>query len=454
MPDFMALYTALSGIQAAQAAIDTTSHNIANAGTEGYTRQRVELASRLAAMRPFGPVGNGVAITDITRSRHELLDTRVRTSLGEQERFAVLTGLLGQVELTLAEPDNGVTAALGEMFASFEDLGLDPADTAARQNVVGSLEALGSRIRAMVEAWDAIGSQTVADLGNAVSATNELLAQVADANRQVLQSGSGRFPPNDLLDRRDLALDELAKMAGVRVTITDNGAARVSLNGLALVHDAEVSQLSFDPGTMTLTHSSGASVVPGGALGGLMNFLVDELPAQMQAMNDFVAGLVTTLNTQHAAGFTTSGAPGGPLFSVVAGQEAATITVAVTDPADIAAASSGGPPVPLHDGSNAGALAGYRFTPAIGSATLEEVMRDIVGQIGSSLSATASTGRAYGDLAASAELARTDVHGVSIDEEMVNLLSSQRAFEAAARVMTAVDQALDTLINGTGIVGR
>ena len=228
----------------------------------------------------------------------------------------------------------------------------------------------------------------------------------------------------------------------------------MSLNGLALVHDAAVSPLTLDPATLQLTHSSGAPVTAGGALGGMVNFLVDELPVHLQSMNDFVAGLVSTLNAQHAAGFTATGAAGGPLFSVVAGQEAATIAVVVSDPVDIAAASSAGPPIPLNDGSNIEALAGYRFTPAIGSATLEETMRDLVGQIGSSLSATASTGRAYSDLAASAELARTDVHGVSIDEEMVGLLSSQRAFEAAARVMTAVDQALDTLINGTGIVGR
>ena len=110
--------------------------------------------------------------------------------------------------------------------------------------------------------------------------------------------------------------------------------------------------------------------------------------------------------------------------------------------------------MPLHDGSNASALAGFRFAPAVGSQTLEELMRGVVGQIGSVLSATAATGNSYADLAASAELARTEIHGVSIDEEMVNLLSYQRAYEASARVMTAVDQMLDTLINGTGIVGR
>lgn len=454
MADFIALYTALSGLQAAQGGLDTTSHNISNAGTKGYTRQRVEQGSRLPTYRPFGPVGHGVEITDITRSRSELLDTRLRSSIGEEQRFQVLSGLLGSVEMAMGEPDSGVTAALGKMFAAFEDLGLDPSDQAARRNVMEALEDLSSRIRDMVDSWQAIGAQTIDDLGSGVGAINEMLGEIADINAQILHHDSGAFSPNDLLDRRDMALDELSRLAGVKVSVADNGTARVSLNGMALVHDAAVSPLSFDDSTLTITHPTGVVVEPGGSVGGLLNFVRDELPTHVTSMDAFVADLVATLNAQHAAGFTSTGAVGGPLFTVVAGAEAATISVAVTDPADIAAASSAGPPVPIHDGSNADALAGYRFAPALGGKTLEEAMRSIIGQVATTLSSTRATAGSYQDIAAAAEAARSEVHGVSLDEEMVNLLTYQRAYEAAARVMTAVDQTLDTLINRTGIVGR
>ena len=119
---FISLYTAFSGLQAAQAGMDTASHNVSNAGTVGFTRQRVDQASRLPGYRSFGPVGTGVDITDITRSRDVMLDARARTALGGESRFATLGDLLSRVEAAMAEPNNGVTSGLDALWASFEEV--------------------------------------------------------------------------------------------------------------------------------------------------------------------------------------------------------------------------------------------------------------------------------------------------------------------------------------------
>jgi flagellar hook-associated protein 1 FlgK len=130
--------------------------------------------------------------------------------------------------------------------------------------------------------------------------------------------------------------------------------------------------------------------------------------------------------------------------------------VAIGDPADLAAATNAGPPVPAFDGTNADALSGLRHSLAAGGGTmtLGEDIRALVTELGAATAAGRAAAATNARQAQSAEASRTQVHGVSVDEEMVNLLTYQRAYEAAARVMTAVDEALDTLINRTGLVGR
>jgi flagellar hook-associated protein 1 FlgK len=113
MSDFNSLYTAFNGLQAAQAGMDTASHNVANAGTEGYTRQRVGLASRLPHTQPFGQIGSGVDITDVGRVRSDVLDTRVRSSLGGQGQFETLVNLLSGLEAATGEPEHGITGTRG-----------------------------------------------------------------------------------------------------------------------------------------------------------------------------------------------------------------------------------------------------------------------------------------------------------------------------------------------------
>jgi flagellar hook-associated protein 1 FlgK len=282
-----------------------------------------------------------------------------------------------------------------------------------------------------------------------------MVADVARLNQAILNAGSAAGSPNDLLDQRDRVLDELSRIAGVTTSTTDAGTARVSLNGLSLVHDASISTLHLDTATNHILHSSGATVRPGGALAGMHGFLVQDLPSHRAALDTFAEDLATALNAQHAAGFTSAGVAGGALLSFTAGDAARTLDVAISDPSDLAVASTG-PPVPAFDGTNADAMAALRtgLVAGGGTTTIGDAVRGVITNLGAAIAATDAGAAAQGAQAASAESARTQVHGVSVDEEMVNLLTYQRAYEAAARVMTAIDEALDTLINRTGLVGR
>ena len=165
-----------------------------------------------------------------------------------------------------------------------------------------------------------------------------------------------------------------------------------------------------------------------------------------------IATLADGLNAQHAAGFTAAGAAGGPLLAYTAGDAAATLSVQVTDPADLAL--KGTAAAGVHDGTNALALAGLRTADRGDGRSHDDAMRAAAVGLGSQVASARRQAEAAAEIAATAELNRESMHGVSIDEEMVGLVQYQRALEASTRVMTAADQMLDTIINRMGIVGR
>lgn len=455
MSDFISLYTAFSGLTAAQAGIDTASHNVANASTPGYTRQRVDLVSRVPYHQRFGVVGQGVDVAGITRTRVAGLDAQVRLSASAQGRLDVLADLLAGTESVMGEPNAGITASMAGLWNSFDELMLDPPNASTRQHVISSLDHLATTIVGVAEKWEIEAQSASNSLSVYVDRTNAMLNNIADLNRQILDASSLPGEPNDLLDQRDLLMDELANIAGVTVTITDNGAARVSLDGLSLVSDTMVSPLSYDPATHEISHSSGALVAVGGELSGFQSYLQTELPGFEASLNTFARELADALNAQHAAGFAPDGSPGANLLNYTVGKEAMSLAVAVSHHSEIAAAGSGSP-VAEYDGINAEALSGLRqmLVADGGTITLDDAMRDVISFVGEMTAAAYSGARSQAALTSAAENARMQTHGVSIDEEMVNLITYQRAYEAAARVMTAVDQNLDTLINRTGVVGR
>lgn len=453
---FVSLNTGYTGLLASQVGIETTSHNISNTGTEGYTRQRVDMVSRLPRLTDAGYVGSGVEVTDIRRARDEFLDARVRTGQTVLGAMVANSGLMKRAESVLGEPDNGITVDLDAVFAAFEELALNPDDQPSRITAIAALDSLAARVRRVANGFEALEQDTSANLGFALTEVNDLISQVADLNGAILEASASGATPNDLLDQRDLVLDTLAEKVGANITHLSDGSVRVSLGGLSLVDGVNASALSLDTTTFDITHPSGRVVPPGGEIGGTQAFLQTDLPTAVGELNDFVADLANAFNTQHAAGFYDDTTNGAALFTFTAGQEAETLTLAMTDPDQLAASDTGGTPFPSFNGVNAQAMADLRTSMSAlgGTATLSAALRTFVTNLGARTAAADRAATAQGELVGSAELAREAQHGVSLDEEMVLLVQFQRSYQAAARVITTADQALDTLINRTGIVGR
>ena len=153
MPSITSLYSALSGLTAARAGLDTTADNVANASTPGRTRRRVDLTSRPDNTSPFGKIGAGVSIGDITRSRDAFLDTRVRSGTSASGRFEARADVLRRLEDIMAEPHDGPGGALDELWATFEEWSLDPPDQGQRTAVISALEEVAGRLRQVAEGW-------------------------------------------------------------------------------------------------------------------------------------------------------------------------------------------------------------------------------------------------------------------------------------------------------------
>ena len=455
MSDFVSLNTALSGLRAAQTRMTTVGQNIANVDTPGYTRQVVTLSGSNPYFSPVGWLGAGVDVASITRAHDGFLDARVRAGSDAQSSLQARADLLQRAESTLGEPSQGLTGPLSALWSAFENVASSPADSSARTTALTAVGNLTTRIQQVAAGLTQLGADARQALSAKVGDLNTKLQQVADLNR-IIGAASGSGAPNDLLDRRDQLLDQLASEAGATVIQSQAGPARVVIGAISAVDGTSATALTLRSDGTIGVGSSGPAVTVGGEIGGYQSFLSGDLAGVQARLDNFVQDFASALNAQHAAGFAPDGSSGGPLLTYSAGAPAATLAVAITDPAKLALSSAAGPPFPTNNGVNAQALADLRATLAAGggTTTLGGALQSMATDLGATTASVVSSAQSQQSLLQAVQSARQGSQGVSMDEEMTNMMEAQRAYEAAARVMTTVDATLDVLVNHTGMVGR
>lgn len=460
MPGFGSINTALTALRYARVGMDVASDNVANVATEGYTRRRVESASLDAGAVPamwFRSTGqgDGVAVTGIGRVTDEVLNVRVRREHGRQSALEVQQAALRRVEDGLAEPGpNGLAAALERLSSSWDTLSHDAGGAAARGAVISAARDVVDTVRNQVRhVGDEMADQRTRALAD-VTEVQGLVRDLAAANKAIVSGTVNGSDTNALRDSRDLMAVRLASLTGAQTTVQPDGSATVVLGGATLVRGATGATVTIASGVAPDGSDDGgplrlgvdgpdgsAEVTPGGELGGVAQLLDQTLPAYLSGLASVVASVATAVNTQHRAGYDAAGDAGGDVFSFDPADVLGTLAVAVTDPQRVAAA---GVPGPSRDGSNAVALHDL--------GTLGGAYQQLVTGLGNT---AVEVGRQLANqtvLTQQVDMAQQDLGGVSIDEEMVNLTTLQRQYEAAARVMTTVDSLLDTLINRTGLV--
>ncbi|GGD21485.1 flagellar hook-associated protein FlgK [Nocardioides daphniae] len=455
---FSSFGTALSALHHNRVLMDVASSNIANSATPGYARRRAEAETVGAPAQPamwsrYDGAGEGVRTADVVRMTDEFLQSRARYEHGNNSYLSTRAAALTRFEAGIGEPgDNGVAAALNDFRTGWHDLAVSPGGDAARSQVLDRAATLVESIR--VQASNVAkeeGSQRDR-LQTLVGEVNTLASDLADTNRAIAVAGFSGTDANLLLDQRDQLAMRLSELTGGVATQRADGGLDVSVNGTALVTGQEAGRLvvatGATGGTVSLaveTAGGSTAVAPGmrGEIGATADLLTVTLPDYRAGLDDVVRELVTDVNTQHRSGYALDGTPGGDFFAFDAADPAGSLRVAVTDLDQVAA--SGIPGGGL-DGGNATALA------ATGGA--ESGYQRLVNGLGSEIASVRRLASNQSALTAQVDGTRDQLAGVNLDEEMVGLVSAQRAYEAASRVMSTLDQMLDTLINRTGLVGR
>jgi flagellar hook-associated protein 1 FlgK len=476
MPNlFSGINLALRAVLAHQQAIEVTEHNVANANTPGYRRQEAVLRATVTSPasglhRPgyAGQMGTGVTVDRIQRFNLEFFDGRYRREIAETRRFELLRDTLTQVELTLAETSkDGLAPKLDAFWSGWQALSDDPSNLALRKDLLERADGLADAVNWRANALLALRQDQNLAVEERVGEINSLADQVARLNVEIPAVQAAGDAPNDLLDERDRLLNRLAELTGATASLQENGEALVSIGGHALVVGRTAFALQTQKDASNLAQISWkidgkALNALSGELTGLLAARDQIIPAQLDGLNKLAFHIAGQVNALHTSGDDLNGNPGQNFFAAFASTNYALelkVNPALTaDPRLIVAAGrvSTTPDAPTPgDGSVAMAIAALRDARVVdATATINGFYTGQIAQLGLDVKEATSRARDRQLVASSLEAMSESVGGVSLDEEAANLVKAQRAFQAASRLMTAIDDMLDRIINGMGTVGR
>ncbi|QIM72777.1 flagellar hook-associated protein FlgK [Bordetella trematum] len=331
----MNLYNlAMSGLNAAQAGLEVTSHNINNAAVQGYTRQRVVTSTAGATATGEGFFGRGVQVDTVKRQYDSFLYRQLVGAKGSAAQLNAQMDQLTAINNQFADRTVGITPALAGFFSSLNSAASKPADPAVRQDLLGTTGTLVSQLNAAYQQLNNQRDGLNTQIDTTVDQVNSYLERINDLNQQItVARGKTGQPPNDLLDQRDQALNELNELVGVRWFEQGDSINITLQSGQTLLSGRSVYPLSAqrsesDPSrtvlAYTLPDGQGGSrsvalrdsKVSGGKLGGLLSFRASALDAVQDQLGQLAIGLALAVNEQNAAGLDANGQPGGDVFGL------------------------------------------------------------------------------------------------------------------------------------------
>ncbi|GAA4749090.1 flagellar hook-associated protein FlgK [Modestobacter marinus] len=473
MSSFSGLNTATTALWAQQRGLDVTGQNIANVNTAGYTRQRAELQSvggnAVPAMYAVSnQVGQGVDADKVIRIRDGFLESRAQIESASTARMTAQDATLAQIEQAFREPgETGIQAKLTAVFTAWGDVANHPTEDGARTAVLQKTATLVAELHTTSANLDKQWTQTRDSLDTLAQDVNAKTQSIADLNRAIKRATQAGLPVNELADKRDGLVMDLATSIGATSSPGDDGQVNVSVAGAMLVSgvsaigiravgtEVPAEATATDPAFVT--DPGGTRLALGGTAGGALTALSQTIPRYQQKLDVVARQLADQVNAVHAGppmAYDKNGDPGGPMFgsgSVPAVPvTAANITLLITDPTELAAASF------APNGTNASADAGNAAKLAAmakADTGVAVAYRQLIVDLGVEASVATSNLKTQTVVAAQVDASRESVSGVNLDEEMTNMLQFQHAYSAAARVITTIDETLDVLINRTGRVG-
>ncbi len=409
-------------------------------------------------------LGTGMDVTSIQRVRDAFLDVQLRAQTMLQGSAQAKQDGLGQVEGVLNEPsDNGLSSLLGQYWAAWQNVSNSPEDTATRQALVEAAKSLAHGFNTLSSQLSTLQSQTAQDAQLTVGELNSDATDLQSLNVSIFDATAGGNTPNDLMDQRDAVLDKLSQLGNVSVTDNGDGTIKVLFDGVTLVDGKTQRTISESGGTISNDAPTPETATVGatnGKLGALIALRDTTIPSYLSQLDTIASTLITQTNALQAGGVdangvTQTGGVGldgstGKLF--FGGMGASDIGVVVTAQ-QIAAASAANAPGDNTNALRIATMSTDTTLAPLNGASIDGAYSTLVTTIGSdSADATRAVTNAN-VLVNSLTNRRESVSGVSLDEEMTNLIRYQQGYSAAARALTSLDDAIELLITRTGRVG-
>lgn len=459
---FRALEIGISSLMASQRGIDVTSQNIANINTPGYQRQRANLRELAGPSGVVNPpiLGQGVYAESVDRIVTPFVDGQMRRQKGISADATLTQDMLRDIESVLNEPSGtGIASALDDFWQSWQDLSLAPGEQASRISVLQSghrLTATLSETHAFLESLHGnLDTRVVSEVDH----INGIASEIAQINLEIIRAnavGGGPGSANPLEQRRDALLFDLAEITDYRVSFDDTGMSRIVVGNQALVDESGAQPVEIGPGGKPVWGINGS---PFKSNSGRMNALAEmkdtTLPDYMDQLNSLAMGIRDQVNAIHRTGYGADNSTGLDFF---VGADVSTLAV---DPAlEASPLSVATSDQPGAIGNNAIALAMGQLSTDLSMggppATLSfnAYFRSTISSLGMETQNAQVSSESSQAILNHLTDRRQAISGVSMDEEIAELLSFEKAFQAGGRIINVVDEMLDQVINRMGLVGR
>lgn len=443
-------------MHAHQFGLNIVGNNIANANRPDYSRQRVDIVPSYPVQFPQGSVGTGIEVKGVYRMRDTFIDFKLRQEYSLLGRWTYRENVLSQIETMINEPsESGLGYLMTQFWNSWQDLANEPESGAARSALRHNAELLTERFQYLNSTLRSYQDSMDDDLVANVDAINNLLEQIADLNQKIMTTGDKNNLPNDLLDMRDNYIDELAKLADVEYSLTDRETMTVSIHGRTVVDGSEATYLDTEtrivddwPRKYIVWKDTREEVSVGdGSIKGLLEIRDEIIPDMIEKLDNLALALVEQINAVHKAGYTQEGRTNIRFFNEsTTGASDFELSTDIQDDLNLIATGYSDAP---GDNSVVLAIAGLRdqLLMADETQTFEQYYNGIVSDLGLVTQEAKFAKETQDRVALHIENQRQQTMGVSVDEEMVNLIKLQTAYQAATKVITMADELINTVLN-------
>lgn len=473
---FFGFNSAVRGLLASQRALYTLNHNVDNANTKGYSRQKIEQRATSPYLIPgTGFLGTGTEVYNIERIRDSFVDFKYWNETAPMGEWEIKKNALTEIEKLMGEPSNSsFRKYMDDFYSSLDEMSKNPSDDAFRKPVKENAMAFTKHLNDTAKRLQNMEIETKYNIDMNVRKVNSLSEQIAVLNKQIHSSELDGRKANDLRDRREVLVDELSKLVNIKVNESPDGKYTVSLGGISLVDHIYTNKISYDekedPGKRFIWENGGKVNLSSGTLKGLADMYEGDgvnnsyrgIPYYMKKLDEFATGYAEKFNDQHKKGYDLNGNPGEDFFVSTDGNPvtAATITVnekILEDVNFIAAAGSVGGDA--EDNTNLLELINQRedkefFSGGLSQGTPDDFIKAIV----SSLAVDSLQGkRVYGTqelMQKNIEMKRSSISGVNLEDEMADMVRYQHTYVAASKMISTMDMIIDITVNRLGLVGR